>query len=125
MMLSILLLHGFVSTILASAILSSSLNGYLDGFFDDKGELSMDAFETFTPDTTGSIDWTVGPAEGKVSKHGDLNPTEDNPCPRLHCLCSKTQQYYTLIQIYEADPCRPSSPQNDFSIEQGRVDKLA
>lgn len=124
-MLSTLLFHGFVSTILASATLSSSLDGYLDGAFDDKGELSMNAFETFTPDTTGSIDWSVGPVEDKFSKHGGLKPTQEEPCPRLHCLCSKIQQYYTLIQIYEADPCKPSSPQNDLSIEQGRVDESA
>lgn len=124
-MLSTLLLHGFVSIILASAILSSSLDGYLDGVFDDKGKLSMNAFETFTPDTTGSIDWSVGPAEDKFSKHGGLNPTQEEPCPRLHCLCSKKQQYYTLIQIYEADPCKPSSPHYDLSIEQGRVDESA
>lgn len=122
-MLSILLRHGFVSTILASAILSSSLDGYLDGSFDDKGELSMDAFETFTPDTTGSIDWSVGPAADKGSKYGNLKPTEEDPCPRLWCLCSKIQQYYTLIQIHEAYPCRPSSPQKDLSIEQERVDE--
>lgn len=109
-MLSIPLLHGFVSTILAIAILSSSLDGHLDGAFDDKGELSLDAFETFTPDTTDGIDWSVGPAEDKASKHGDLKPTPEVPCPNLHCLCSKILQYYTLIQIHEADPCRPSSP---------------
>lgn len=115
-MLSTLLLHGFVSTILASAILSNSLDGYLDGYldgafdgaFDAKGELSMNAFETFTPDTAGSINWSVGPAEDKHSKHDALKPTPEEPCPRLHCLCSKTQQYYTLIQIFEADPCKPS-----------------
>lgn len=124
-MLSILLLHGFVSTILASAILSSSLDGYLDRAFDDKGELSMNAFETFTPDTTGSIDWSVGLAEDKNTKHDSLNPTAEEPCPRLYCLCSKIQQYYTLIQIHEAYPCKPYSPQNDSSIEQGRVDEFA
>lgn len=124
-MLSNLLLHGFVSTILASAILSSNLDEYLDGVFDDKVELFMNAFETFTPDTTGSIDWAVGLAEDKYSKHDGLNPTAEEPCPRLHCLCSKKQQYYTLIQIHEADPCKPSSPQNDLPIEQGRVDESA
>lgn len=109
-MLSTLLLHGFVSTILASDILSSSLGGYLDGAFDGafdaRGELSMKAFKTFTPDTAGSIDWSVGPAEDKISKNDGLNPTPEEPCPRLHCLCSKIQQYYTLIQIFEADPCK-------------------
>lgn len=124
-MLSTLLLHGFISTILASAVLSSRLDGYLDGSFDDKGELSIDAFETSTPGITGSNDWSVGPTEDKVSKNGDLNPTWEHPCPRLHCLCSKLQQYYTLVQIIEADPCRPSSPQNDMSIEQRRVDESA
>lgn len=130
-MLSTLLLYGFVSTILASAILSRSLDGYLDGYldgaFDTKGELSMKAFETFTPDTAGSIDWSVGPAEDKISKQDGLKPTPEEPCPRLHCLCSKIQQYYTLIQISEADPCKspPLSPQNDLSIEQEELMKYA
>lgn len=106
-MLSILLLlPGFVSTILASAILSSSLDGYLDGYF-----------ETFAPDTTGtgSSDWSnsidaYGTAEDRGFKQDKLNPTQEDPCPRLHCLCSRKVQHFTLIRIDEADPCRPLSP---------------
>lgn len=102
-MLSILLLPGFVSTILASAILSSSLDGFFDGYF-----------ETFAPDTTGSSDWpdsieAYGTAEDRGFKQDKLNPTQDDPCPRLHCLCSKKLQHFTFIHIDEADPCRPLS----------------
>lgn len=105
-MLTILLLPGFVSTILASAILGSSLNRYLDGYF-----------ETFAADTagTGSSDWSdsidaYGTAENIVFKQDKLNPTEEDPCPRLHCLCSQKDQHFTFIRIDEADPCRPLSP---------------
>lgn len=107
-MLSILLLllPGFVSTILASAILSSSLDGYLDGYF-----------ETFAPDTTGtgSSDWSnsidaYGTTEDRDFKQDKLEPTQEDPCPRLHCLCSKEVQHFTFIRIDETDPCRPLSP---------------
>lgn len=103
-MLSILLLPGFVSAVLASAILSSSLDGYFDGYF-----------ETFAPDTTGSSDWfesidAYRTAEDKGFKQHKLNPTQDDPCPNLRCLCSKKYQHFTVVQIDEADPCRLLSP---------------
>lgn len=102
-MLSILLLPGFVSTLVASAILSNSLDGYFNGYL-----------ETFAPETTGSRDWpgsieAYETAENKGSQQDKLNPTLDDPCPRLYCLCSKKLQHFTFIHIDEADPCRPLS----------------
>lgn len=34
-----------------------------------------------------------------------LRPTPENPCPRLHTLCSKTIQYFVMAYVTDAYPC--------------------
>ncbi len=43
------------------------------------------------------------------------NQTPTNPCPNLHCLCSKAAQYVVIAYITEADPCTPFLPRLFFS----------
>lgn len=33
------------------------------------------------------------------------NPTQDNPCPNLHTLCSTKMQYFVLAYVTDAIPC--------------------